>query len=200
MKTRAVAGWSAVLGGAALGLAIAPTRAQSPVPGRAEEVWRSVARVRMSEEDYALRRRGAMLELEVLEARVAFKKAEIARADAEFRLGKIGPDLAILAQLDRPIPIRFPGGVSLEDLSRFLRESTKGAELPDGLPIYFDPEGLQEEDKTLASKVSMDLEGIPLRTTLRLLLRQAGLTYTVKDGLMTITSQEAADEPVNPPR
>ena len=60
--------------------------------------------------------------------------------------------------------------------------------LPGGIPIYVDPIGLQDSDKTMASTVVIDLDGIPLKTTLRLLLKQLSLEYVVKDGLMTITS------------
>jgi hypothetical protein len=47
----------------------------------------------------------------------------------------------------------------------------------------------------LTSPVTLDLEGVPLKTTLRLLLKQLGLTYTVKDGLLTITSESSEDQP-----
>jgi hypothetical protein len=54
---------------------------------------------------------------------------------------------------------------------------------------------LQEAEKTLTSPVQLDLEGVPLKTTLRLLLKQLGLTYTVKDGMLTITSESSEDQP-----
>jgi len=47
----------------------------------------------------------------------------------------------------------------------------------------------------LTSPVTLDLEGVPLKTTLRLLLKQLGLTYTVKDGLLTITSESSEAQP-----
>ncbi|MGZ3334079.1 MAG: hypothetical protein ACXWOV_02015, partial [Isosphaeraceae bacterium] len=52
----------------------------------------------------------------------------------------------------------------------------------------------QEADKTLTSPVSIDLEGVPLKRTLRLLLKQLGLTYTVKDGYLMITSETSEDQ------
>src|SRR5262249_39071445 len=55
--------------------------------------------------------------------------------------------------------------------------------------------GLQEAEKTLTSPVTLDLEGVPLKATLRLLLKQLGLTYTVKGGLLTITSETSEDQP-----
>ncbi len=47
----------------------------------------------------------------------------------------------------------------------------------------------------MTSPVTIDLNGVSLKTTLRLILRQLGLTYTVKDGLMTITSETSIDQP-----
>ena len=42
----------------------------------------------------------------------------------------------------------------------------------------------------------IDLEGIELRTSLRLCLKQIDLAYVVKDGLLFITSAENDDESV----
>ena len=56
-----------------------------------------------------------------------------------------------------------------------------------GIPIYVDPVGLQEADKTMTSPVThMDLDGVPLRVTLGLLLKQLDLEYVVRDGMLKI--------------
>jgi hypothetical protein len=48
---------------------------------------------------------------------------------------------------------------------------------------YVDPVGLQEAEKSMKSTVSnMDVEGVPLRVALKLLLRQLDLAYRVNDG------------------
>ena len=63
-----------------------------------------------------------------------------------------------------------------------------------GIPIYVDPIGLLEADKTMTSTLgNMDVDGVPLRTSLRLCLKQLDLTYSVKDGLLFITSLESHD-------
>ena len=59
-----------------------------------------------------------------------------------------------------------------------------------GIPIVVDAFGLQEARRTLQSTVLIYLEGVPLKTTLRLLLKQLGLVYTIKDGLVVISSPE----------
>jgi hypothetical protein len=104
---------------------------------------------------------------------------------------------AILTQLNERLTISFPTETPLEDVLKYIKLNTQSEELdlPQGIPIYVDPVGLQEADKTLTSQVTLDLEGIPLKTSLRLILKQLGLTYTVKDGLMTITNSNSDDQP-----
>ena len=88
----------------------------------------------------------------------------------------------------------FKEETPLEDVLKYVKPSTKGPAFPDGIPIYVDPIGLSEADKTMASTVrNIDVEGVPLRTTLKLLLNQLDLTYVVRDGLLRITSNESAD-------
>src|SRR5260370_38072621 len=82
----------------------------------------------------------------------------------------------------------------LEDLLKDIKSATQGPN-DSGIPIYVDPVGLQEAEKTMTSPVTLDLEGVPLKATLRLLLKQLGLTYTVKDGLLTITSESSSAQP-----
>ena len=41
----------------------------------------------------------------------------------------------------------------------------------------------------MASPVVLELEGVPLRTSLMLLLKPLGLGYFVKDGVVTITAE-----------
>ncbi len=94
----------------------------------------------------------------------------------------------IVAELEKPLDMRFPMETPLEDVLKYLQSSTKSPDFPDGIPIYVDPAGLVEAERTLQSPVVMNLAGIPLKTTLRLLLRQLDLTYQVQDGLMRITS------------
>ncbi len=102
---------------------------------------------------------------------------------------------SILAKLEEPITMTFPNETPFEEVLKYIRGATV---TKDGgsLPIYVDPVGLQEADRTMSSTVSIDLEGVPLKTTLRLILKQLGLTYTVNEGLVTITSESSADTPM----
>jgi hypothetical protein len=100
----------------------------------------------------------------------------------------------ILKTLDRPIPMPFPHGPPLADVLDYIRAATRD---PDGreIPIYVDPVGLAEAEKSLKSPVQIDLTGVPLSTTLRLTLRQLGLTYMLRDGLVWITGESSEDPP-----
>jgi len=101
---------------------------------------------------------------------------------------------AILQKLDEPIAMNFPNETPLEDVLKYIKQASQGNNDP-GFPIYVDPRGLKDADKTMHSVVALDLEGVPVKTTLRLLLKQVGLAYCLKDGLLFIsTPQGVLDE------
>ncbi len=104
---------------------------------------------------------------------------------------------AILARLEQPIAMSFANETPLEDVIKYLKQATTGPN-ESGIPIYVDPLGLQEAEKTLTSPVSIDLEGIPLRRTLQLVLRPLGLGYFVQDGILVITSIDGEDNGLQP--
>ena len=83
---------------------------------------------------------------------------------------------------------------TLEDFIDYIKEETRD---PQGqmIAVYVDPVSLQEAEKTMKSTLaSVDLDGVPLRTSLQLGLKQLGLAYVVKDGLIYIISAESDDE------
>ncbi|MFO0953121.1 MAG: RNA polymerase sigma factor [Isosphaeraceae bacterium] len=100
----------------------------------------------------------------------------------------------ILKKLNEPITMEFPQETPLEDVLNYIQKATQGP-TDRGIPIYVDPRGLQEAEKTLTSPITLKLVGVPLRTSLRLLLKQLDLTYVVRDGLLTITSQTDEEAP-----
>jgi RNA polymerase sigma factor (sigma-70 family) len=104
----------------------------------------------------------------------------------------------ILAKLDEPIPMSFPADTPLDDVLKYIKQATTTSNHP-GIPIYVDPTGLQEAERSLNSTVVMDLEGVPLRRTLQLLLTQLGLAYYVEDGILIITSEDSASQKHLPP-
>ncbi len=116
-------------------------------------------------------------------------------ASLSFRLAqrdRSTSNAAILATLEKPLDMTFPNETPLEDVIKYIGQVTKKNENDEfpGIPIYVDPVGLNEAEKTSTSPVILDLHGVPLKTTLRLLLKQLDLAYCVKDGVLIISSLE----------
>ncbi len=107
---------------------------------------------------------------------------------------KAGPGLdprsrALLARLEEPIPMQFPNATPLEEVLKYIRSATAGPD-GEGIPIYVDPVGLEMMSKTMQSPIKMDLKGVPLRQTLKLVAGQLGMFYGIRDGLVTITGAD----------
>ena len=93
-------------------------------------------------------------------------------------------------KLEEPISMSFNEETPLEDIVKYIKQVTTSKTYP-GIPIYIDPLGLKDANVTVASTVRyMDLEGIPLKTTLRLMLKQVGLAYCIRDGVLIISSPQ----------
>lgn len=106
--------------------------------------------------------------------------------------------LAILKSLEQPIDMNFAAETPLEDVLKYIKQSTITPTYA-GIPIYVDPAGLQEAERSMQSTVQMQLEGVPLRRTLQLVLAQLGLAYFVDDGVLVITSQDSDYQNMLPP-
>jgi len=104
-------------------------------------------------------------------------------------------DEAILAKLEAAVPMRFPDQTPLDDVLDYLKLATKGPG-DQVIPIYVDPDGIQDAGNVKDSTIAIDLEDVPLRTTLRLLLGQIGLRYEVRGGMILIDAQRP--EPAAP--
>jgi hypothetical protein len=102
----------------------------------------------------------------------------------------------IRAELEKAVDLPFAAETPLEDVIKFVRSATKCTAFPAGIPIYVDPAGLLEAEKTLTSPVTFDAPQVSLRTSLKLILKQIDMSYYVKDGLLTITHVRSSDEPI----
>ncbi len=101
----------------------------------------------------------------------------------------------VLKFLERPLRMSFESETPLENVINYIKESTKVGDKNFAFDIELSPIGLSEADKTAASPVRMlDLEGVPLKTTLRLLLRQLDLAFYVEEGVLIITSAESVQK------
>jgi serine/threonine protein kinase len=96
----------------------------------------------------------------------------------------------VLDKLEKPIPMLFPNQTPLQTILQYIKQETTTPKTDAGIAIYVDPNGLREANTTLKSIDSIDLEGVPLKTTLRLLLKQLNLAYVVENGHVKITSIE----------
>lgn len=94
----------------------------------------------------------------------------------------------IIEALRKPVDMHFPMATPLEDILKYAQSATRAR---DGweIPIYVEPVGLQEEERTMTSPVTLDLSGVPLKTSLHLAVAQLGLAYRISDGLLLITSE-----------
>ena len=91
----------------------------------------------------------------------------------------------------------FKEETPLDDVLKYIKQATT-TPTHSGIPIYVDPIGLQEAERSLNSTVLIDLEDVPLRRTLQLILSQLGLAYFVEDGILVITSPKRASDPLPP--
>ena len=89
-------------------------------------------------------------------------------------------------------PYRFPFGIRtpLRQVCAHLKQTLKAA-------VVLDLAALDRQDVEPEDPVQLDLEGVRLKTGLKLLLEQVGLTYRVvaEDNLMIITDREGSEDP-----
>jgi hypothetical protein len=104
-------------------------------------------------------------------------------------------NMRIRQMLEKSVAMEFPQETPLAEVLKYIRAATQG---PDdtGLPIYVDPIGLQEAEKTLQSPVVLELSGVPLKRSLYILLKQLGLVYDINEGLIVINSESTDDRPL----
>jgi hypothetical protein len=95
-------------------------------------------------------------------------------------------------ELQEKIDLTFEK-TSLDDVLKHIKKATSRGQDGKGIPIYVDPVGLQEAEKTLTTPISFTAKGEPLESSLERLLRSIDLTYVVKDGFLMVTSRSSDD-------
>lgn len=111
------------------------------------------------------------------------------RWTSSFSGGSDAANARIIAALEQPVEMTFPDPTPIQDVLKYIRLATATPTYP-GIPIYLDPIGLREVEKTPASPVTINLVGVPLKTSLRLCLEQLGLAYEVREGLLRVIRPE----------
>ena len=89
--------------------------------------------------------------------------------------------------LDRPIALNLQN-TRLRDVLKSIKNKTQTPD-DDGVPIYVEPEGLQEVGASIDSPVTIDATKVPLKTALDLALRPLKFGVTIRDGLLVVTSR-----------
>jgi RNA polymerase sigma factor (sigma-70 family) len=97
--------------------------------------------------------------------------------------------------LEHPASLQFPTETPLRDVLAQIRAAAKDSN-GKPIPIYVDPVGLQEAERTLDSPVTINLADVPLKFSLRLVLKQLGLAYCVRDGVLIISSVEGIEQEI----
>jgi predicted DNA-binding protein (UPF0251 family) len=100
---------------------------------------------------------------------------------------------AIMQALEEPIAMPFANKTPLNDVLKYIKAATTTPTFS-GIPIHVEPLGLQEANKSLDSTIQFDRADLPLKTSLRMILKPLGLSYVVKDGLLMIDSRSAITE------
>jgi hypothetical protein len=110
--------------------------------------------------------------------------------------GVAAANARIWEALQRPVPMPFPEDTPIEDVLKHVQTNTRGTD-GKGIPIYVNPIGMQEAEKTPASCIrNIDFDGVPLKISLRLCLDQLDLMYGIRDGVLVITSKQSEDIPI----
>ncbi len=120
--------------------------------------------------------------------KVPVDRLNIRESDGERLLEPDPVTKLIRDRLEDKIDLRFEK-TSLEDVFKLIKSATRRGPNDRGIPIYVDPIGLVEAEKTLATPVSFTAKGEPLKSSLERLLKSISLTYTVKDGFLMVTSR-----------
>ncbi|MHB1560171.1 MAG: RNA polymerase sigma factor [Isosphaeraceae bacterium] len=122
-------------------------------------------------------------------------RVEIAQlASVLATLGANTKDQAALKRLDELEGFSVPSPTTLKAILDQIRSSLKGSQGHIIVPVFVDPRGLEQARVTLDSPINLDVQGLPFKTALRLTLRQLGLAYCVRDGVLFISSYEGIRE------
>lgn len=105
--------------------------------------------------------------------------------------GPTAPTPSILDLLERPFPFRYGSPTRIDMVRSQLQKALK-------VPVVLDRAAMDRQDVRADDTVELELEGVRLRTGLKLLLSQVGLTYRViaEDNLLLLTDEEGADDPL----
>lgn len=109
-------------------------------------------------------------------------------AAASEPLEKSAAEKRIVQQLDHPVSLHF----EKTPLDEALKQLSKTADIN----IVLDSVGLQEEGLNSGTPITLDVEGIKIKSALSLMLAPLNLAYTIEDEVLKVTSATRAGGPL----
>lgn len=125
------------------------------------------------------------------------RRNELDSVIAKERAAKAVKNRAIDSALDGRLELPPPSGATLRRFFHHITSVTYTEELTNGIPIEVDPIGLREAGVSLTTPLTPSSGGVSVREALSEQLDRLGLDYVVKGGVLTVTSKESADKPLN---
>ncbi|MGO8898767.1 MAG: hypothetical protein ACLQU5_10530 [Isosphaeraceae bacterium] len=124
------------------------------------------------------------------ESKPAAERAK-AVAGGVTELAKLVQSDSVQDALLKPYPFRFARPTPLADVAQQLSREL-------GLPVVLDLAALGRLDVKPEDTVKLELRGVRLKTGLKLLLDQVGLTYKVvaEDNLLILTDKQGSEDPI----
>jgi hypothetical protein len=100
--------------------------------------------------------------------------------------------ISVQDALERPFPFPFAAPTSLADVCQHLRQALRA-------PVVLDLAALERQELKPEDEVQLQLEGVRLKTGLKLLLDQVGLTFHVvpEDNLLILTDTHGSSDPLD---
>ncbi len=101
------------------------------------------------------------------------------------------PSASVQDALERPFSFTFREPTRLDEVRRRLEQALNA-------PVVLDLAALDRQDLRAEDTVELALEGVRLKTGLKLLLDQVGMTYKVvpEDNLLILTDPRGSDDPL----
>ena len=99
--------------------------------------------------------------------------------------------VSVVEALERPFVLPFSAPTRLDEVCRHLGRSLRA-------PVVLDRAALDRQQLRPDDEVQLELEGVRLKSGLKLLLDQVGLSYRVipEDNLLIVTDGEGSDDPL----
>jgi hypothetical protein len=113
------------------------------------------------------------------------------RLDEPSHAAAASVSVSVVEALERPFVLPFGEPTRLDEVCRHLGRILRA-------PVVLDRAALDRQQLRPDDEVQLELEGVRLKTGLKLLLDQVGLTYRVisEDNLLIVTDSEGSDDPL----